>query len=83
MSSKYPEHAHLRSVKREAEFIEAFLEWVQSRKGYRIVDVHGAPVRENRLSLIMEFLDIDVEEYHAEKDRLVEELRLMNEPEAK
>lgn len=76
----YPEHEKLREVKRETQAICEFMEWLGRKKGYELVDCHDNSVSERPEQLVAEFYEIDLQEFSNEKDRMVEEMRRINEP---
>lgn len=80
MSSEYPEHEKMRGVKTESQAIKEFLEWIYEKKRYELTDYYDRPIREKPIELIAEFFEIDLKEVSNEKDRMVDEMRRMNEP---
>ena len=69
----YPEHEKLQAVKEQSQTCGELLEWLQSEKGW-----HLPPYSANRL--LAEFFEIDYAELQAEKDRMLDAMRAMNEP---
>jgi hypothetical protein len=80
MSASYPEHERLQEVKLEVYAICSFRRWLE-HKHLRLMYINtDQPAMMTPEALAAEFYDIDREELNAEKDRMVEALRLINEP---
>lgn len=80
MSATYPEHERLQEVKLEVHAICSFLRWLEHKHMRLMYISTDQPVMKTPEALAAEFYGIDREELAAEKDRMVEALRLMNEP---
>ncbi len=78
---EYPEHERLREVQRETQAICEFMEWLDRHKAIELRQrLTDYPVMEKMRELVAEFYEIDLKEIENEKDRMVGELRRMNEP---
>lgn len=77
----YPEHDGLREVKRETQAIVEFMGWLERCKAITMRQLYtDYPVMDKVQDLVAEFYDIDLEELAREKDRMVEDMRRVNEP---
>lgn len=78
MTSKtYPEHEKLQKVKHETQSVHDFLEWVGEEYSLGLRCVDGFPPAGKTLrDLLAEWKDIDQAKLEAEKQAMLEELRM-------
>lgn len=81
--SNYPLHEELKRRSAERTAIQNFLDWLdecefeicQQVQSSRSSFIRYESVRATKEAIIARFMEIDLKEFHKEKDRMVEEMR--------
>lgn len=81
---KYPEHEKLKSVKRESEIVQSFIDWLFDETNMLICefDQDGdwyegryPQVRLTREQIMAQYFDIDLQKLSEEKDAILDDWR--------